>query len=523
MNTQKNQAGGRQQGEFLAFQARFQKLFASMPAAVFSRHGRVTHLNAAAERVLGLTLDAVRDRTLSAAGFKVTDENGMALPARGLPWQRARQEQTARAEDVIGLIRPDGERRWLQCACAPFREDARGRTQSVVAILSDLTRFARLRSQSLQAQKMEAIGALTGGIAHDFNNILSSIRSAAQLSLLDAGLSVAVREAIFDIEAETIRGAELVKQLLLFSRPAETRRKSTALNEAVRRLRHLLRRTFPKTIRIETHLPPHPIRVQIGPTQLEQLVLNLCLNARDAMPAGGELVLRASLVPAADLGETEPRAARKTYARLDISDTGVGIPPETLPKVFDPFFTSKEDHGGTGLGLAIVDRIVRQAGGKIQAESAPGKGTTMTVHLPARRTRADAKPGAPARTEPMVAGYETVLLADDEPVTLKSTARFLERYGYRTLTAGDGHEALDLFRRHRQDIRLTLMDYEMPDMTGADCLAAIRQEKPSMKAVLLSGHPPSERGAAATNADAFLQKPFDFQRLLTIIRQVLDG
>lgn len=510
----------RQRREPDDFQACFQKLVAHFPTIVFSRQGQVRHLNAAAESILGAPLDALRDRTLLGAGFKVVDENGAPLPVRAQPWRRACHDNARVPEEIIGLLRPDGEQRWLQCVSMPFQENARGAARAAVALLTDLTRYARMRHQSMQAQKMEAIGALTGGIAHDFNNILASIGAAVQLPLLDLDLPGPFREALRDIESEVVRGAELTKQLLLFSKPADMKRKTSDLKERMRGLRHLLRRTLPKSIRIETHLAPEDLRVLIDPTQLEQVVLNLCINARDAMPGGGELILRTRMVPAAELA-MPGNGRHKTYARIDIADTGTGIPPEALSRIFDPFFTSKEHAGGTGLGLSIVHRIVRQCGGSIQVDSAPGQGTTMSVHLPARKTRAIARPRAQSQPE-LMAGYETVLLADDELITLKSTARFLERYGYRTLTARNGHEALDLFRRRQEPLHIALIDCEMPGMTGPDCLAAMLRDKPTLKAILLSGHPQTEWDSAKTGAKAFVQKPFDFHRLLSVVRRVLD-
>jgi two-component system, cell cycle sensor histidine kinase and response regulator CckA len=522
MKTPTGQISEMQRHETLDFQTRFQRMFDHIPAMVFSRQGKVTRLNATAEAVLGQPFAAVRGKTLTCAGFKVTGEDGSVVPLRAQPWQRACRNNARITEEMVGLIRPGGEQIWLQCVCTPFRHDGQGQAKEVIALLSDMTRYVCMRNQSQQTQKMEALGALTGGIAHDFNNILASILAAVQLPLLDASLPPPVQEALRDIENEVMRGAELTKQLLLFSKPSDMKRKTSVLNDRIRRIRHLLRHTVPKNIRIETHLAPNDMNVLIDPTQLDQIILNLCLNARDAMPRGGELILRTRLVSAKDVMPTPPRNGRyKVYARLDVADTGTGIAPELLPRIFDPFVTSKERDGGTGLGLSIVFRIVREYFGTIQADSKPGKGTTMTVHLPARKKRVATTPCLPSEPAPM-AGFETVLLVDDEAITLKSTARFLERYGYRTLTARNGHEALDLFHRHKNDLHLVLIDCEMPEMGGPDCLARMLAEMPSLNAILLSGHPPSAWDPIEAGAKAFMQKPFDFNGLLAQIRRVLD-
>ncbi len=523
MKTRTGHISERQRREILDFQTRFPQLFDHIPAMVFSRQGKVTRLNAAAEAVLGQPFDAVRGKTLTGAGFKVTNENGSAVPLRAQPWQRACRDNVRVPEEMVGLVRSNGEQLWLQCVCTPFRHDKQGKARAAIALLSDMTHYVRMRNQSQQTQKMEALGALTGGIAHDFNNILASILAAVQLPLLDASLPPQVHEALHDIENEVIRGAELAKQLLLFSKPSDMKRKTSALNDRIRRIRHLLRRTVPKNIRIETHLTPGDMSVLIDPTQLDQIILNLCLNARDAMPRGGELVVRTRAVAAEDIAPSPPRNGRfKMYARLDVTDTGQGIAPELIPRIFDPFFTSKEREGGTGLGLAIVFRIVREYFGTIQVDSAPGEGTTMTVYLPARKQRVAASPSAPSSAPAPMAGFETVLLIDDETITLKSTARFLERYGYRILTAGNGREGLDVFRQRKDDIHIALIDCEMPEMGGPDCLALMLGEKPSLKAILLSGHPPTAWDPIKAGAKAFVQKPFDFHGLLAQIRRVLD-
>jgi nitrogen-specific signal transduction histidine kinase/ActR/RegA family two-component response regulator len=377
----------------------------------------------------------------------------------------------------------------------------------------------------LQSKKMEAIGALAGGLAHDFNNILGSIQASAQCLRAREGLSQNEIEAIADIENRVICGAEVVKQLLSFSKPGQGISRSAILNQRIQTLRRLLKRIMPKNINISLDLPETEYSVKMSPSEFEQIMMNLVINARDAMPDGGSITIRARIIKCtASKPLPFPDAKNGTYAKIELSDTGKGIEQKNIARIFDPYFSSKHAKGGTGLGLAIVYSIVQKHGGCIMVSSTPEKGTIFSIYLPARRVSVKKLREKTATGEQPLGGGETILLVDDEPIIAKSTSHFLERYGYHTITASDGKSALREFGKNWDKINLVLLDLELPEMDGLECLKEMLAIKPDTKVIAMSGHfiQPEVWNPIRAGAKAFLQKPFDSANLLTAIRAAVD-
>lgn len=377
---------------------------------------------------------------------------------------------------------------------------------------------------TLQSKKMEAIGSLASGLAHDFNNILTHIRSSTQLLMLSHDESSEDYETLKEIENEVIRGAELTKQLLLFSKPSEGRTGIISVNEHIRTIYKLLKRINPKNIRITLDLADVKTLIRIRPTEFEQILINLAINARDAMPEGGTLKIATSIVAwNQSTPGPVPNAKHGRYIQIDMADTGTGITSGALSKIFDPFYTSKGKNDGTGLGLTIVYAIVHRCKGHILVDSTPSVGTTITLFLPCRIAVQQKVQKEEAVKDKPLGGNETILIVDDEPLITKSTARFLERYGYHILTAFDGKAGLKLFKNHKNEVDVVLLDLELPKMDGFKCLEKMLITNPGIKVITLSAHFIKLTGQNPTEmgAKAFIQKPFDSNELLSTIRSIL--
>ncbi len=382
-----------------------------------------------------------------------------------------------------------------------------------------------VQEQLLQSQKMETIGSLSGGLAHDFNNILTGIRASIQLLLLDIDPHDRSHDDLCSIQQEIQRASDLVRQLLVFSKPSHAHPKPVNLNEQIRQMFKLFCRTIPKHIDIELNLSEQEVIAHIDPAQFEQVLLNLVLNARDAMPNGGRLQINSSVTEWNDFNTSPiPNAKPGAYVCLTVTDHGTGIPPEALSKIFEPFYTTKKRGKGAGLGLSVVQAIILQHHGYVHVESRLGEGTTVFCYLPAQRMTKNRK-ALPVEKEEIKGGPETILLVDDQQSVLKFTARFLERYGYNVLKAEDGTAALDLYRQNKDAVRLVLLDFAMPGISGRQCMEELHRMDPDLPVVMMSGYvmEPGEWHPLQGGAKAFLQKPFDISYALKVIRQVLDS
>ncbi|HLB36588.1 MAG TPA: ATP-binding protein, partial [Gemmatimonadales bacterium] len=404
----------------------------------------------------------------------------------------------------------------------------RGETGTLEAfemIVENVTEQHTLEAQLRQAQKMEAVGQLTGGIAHDFNNLLTVILANADLIAKSLPPDATeLRADIEDLQGAARRGAAMVRKLLAFSRREELRLRPVELPRLVGDLTGMLRRLVPEHIALETQASAPVAPVLVDPGAVEQILLNLVTNARDAMPTGGRLTIA---IAEATIDENyllshgwgEPGA----YVCLSVIDTGIGMDPATLAHVFEPFFTTKPPGIGTGLGMAMVYGLVKQHQGFVEVRSRPGEGTTVQVYLPVASPSSDlASQGA--RID-LPGGSETILLVEDEEGIRRSASRILRRFGYQVLLAADGEEALSVYRRHRADIHLVISDVVMPRLGGAQLYQAVHRDPDPPKFILTSGYAARDVGdrAVLDRAGPLLQKPWTVDDLLHRVRDALDG
>ncbi len=478
--------------------------------------GHITYWSPRAEELLGYRPDEVLGRPVS--GY----QRGGLESARTL-MQRLRQEERIREHEAEILAR-DG--RWVECRFSlALLRDAAGAEIGTLAILEDTTEHKRLEAQLRQAQKMEAVGRLAGGIAHDFNNLLAVIMGHSDLikSVLRKGDALA--HDVEQIRRASERAATLTRQLLAFSRRQFLQPQVIDVNTLVGNLATMLRRLIGEHVQLELRLDPDAGRVSADPGQIEQVVMNLTVNARDAMPQGGRVVLETAAVVLDQAFVTaHPGSTAGAHVCLSIHDTGCGMGPEVLSHLFEPFFTTKEPGRGTGLGLSTVYGIVKQHRGYIGVTSEPGHGSTFGVYLP----RVEAKPAAEraAPREPLrPGGRETVLFVEDEVALRDLMHRVLTKGGYTVLVAGDGLEALALVEDHTHPIDLVVTDVIMPRMSGPELATRLRARDPGIRLLYVSGYTADQLRSAQTDlgADAtLLPKPFTSDGLLRKVREVLD-
>ncbi len=396
---------------------------------------------------------------------------------------------------------------------------------AALAMAHDLTQRRSLESQLLQSQKMEAVGQLAGGIAHDFNNLLTAIFGSSDLLLEDLSVDDQRRSDVEDIKQAAQRAAALTRQLLAFSRQQVLAPQVLDLSALIADLEKMLRRVIGEDVEFRTVLAPDLGAVRADPGQLEQVIVNLAVNARDAMPYGGKLTVETANV---DLDEAYPQerglVVPGRYAMLAVTDTGIGMDAHVKAHIFEPFFTTKEKGKGTGLGLATVYGIVKQSDGYIWVYSEPGRGTSFKIYLP--RVEAVAEPPAPKAMPPAsLRGSETVLVVEDEAAVRNLVRRVLEAHGYSVLVAADGPEALRLIESHHEPIHLLVTDVVMPKMSGRQLAERVVSTRRETKVLYLSGYTDDaivHHGVLAPGI-AFLQKPFTPRALARKLREVLDG
>ncbi len=380
----------------------------------------------------------------------------------------------------------------------------------------------KLQRQLLHAQKMEAIGTLAGGVAHDFNNLLQGIQGYSELLLLKAG-DHNTRE-LQEILRAAKRGGELTRQLLTFSRKVQSNLVSVDLNQVIGGLRDLLERTIAKMIKVTWHLRSNLNFVNADASQIEQVLMNLAVNARDAMPDGGLLTIGTEDIVIDRMYNTVlPEIVPGPYVLLTVSDSGQGMDQETRNRIFDPFFTTKAIGKGTGLGLAIVYGIVKSHKGHIVCYSEPAKGTTFKIYLPAIQHLQTAISGE--EVEALPRGTETILLVDDESFIRDIGRQILTEFGYTVLSAVDGESALEIYAREKEKIALIILDIIMPGMGGEQCLKKLVERHSPVKIIIASGY--SANGLLGSilggGAADFIDKPYDVGKMLRTIRRVLDG
>jgi len=415
-------------------------------------------------------------------------------------------------------IHADGAWRWVEARGSMV--DYRGEPH-VLAVTRDLTERKRLEDQLRQAQKMEAIGLLAGGVAHDFNNLLTVILGYAEL-LGDMVREPRNRDIVDEIRQACDRAVVLTQQLLAFSRKQVLHPAVIDLDQAIRDLVKMLGRIIGESIELAVTTSGGVPKVLADPGQVQQVVTNLAVNARDAMPAGGRLTIETSAtsVSARDGREELPPGR---YAVVSISDTGTGVPPEMLARIFEPFYTTKEPGKGTGLGLSTAYGIMKQSGGHIDVRSPPGAGTTFTLYFPETAIAADAVP--PLEKPAAERGTELVVLVEDEEHVRGLVTRALERGGYRVRSAGSGTEAIDIVRAIGEPIALLVTDVVMPGMSGPQLVHRLEALSPNLRVLYISGYAGDSvlRDGGIETGTGFLQKPFTTKAFLRKVRDVIDA
>jgi PAS domain S-box-containing protein len=384
---------------------------------------------------------------------------------------------------------------------------------------------AILENEMRQNQKLESLGTLAGGIAHDFNNIISIISGHATVMAGKLKEHSPVRPPLQTIINAADRGSAIVRQILTFASKSEADFRSLHIQELVSELVKMLRVTFPRTIEITYSCPPDLPQVWMDPSQLHQALLNLCINARDAMSGVGKLAIDTVLIEGRDIAARFPAAEGKRLICIRVSDTGVGMDDKTRDRIFEPFFTTKGRQQGTGLGLAVVYGVVKAHKGFIEVDSRPGRGTTFSLFFSASEVQSSPALRFEEETGPIAHGSETILVVEDEESLRELLTSVLHEYGYAILVARDGLEALERYRRHRNHIHLVITDMDLPKLNGAAVSQSILSDNPQAKIILISGfvEPALKASILASGIREFVAKPYSIPQILHTIRNVLDG
>jgi two-component system cell cycle sensor histidine kinase/response regulator CckA len=463
--------------------------------------------------------------TFGWAAEEVLGKNLPHVPATEMPEVREILRSVARGEVISGMHlrrkRKDGHTIQIELFAAPQR-DQEGRTVGVIEQMADVTARQHMEETLLQAQKMESIGRLAGGIAHDFNNMLTAVSGFAQLLLLDLPKGNSQYESAEAIRRAAEQAAALTQQLLAFSRRQMLQPTVLDPDEVVSAMEPMLRRLIGENIDLRYTLEAAPGRLRADPVQIEQIILNLVLNSRDAMPNGGQLRIETGQTAFDGPYVSEHFAVTPgRYVMIAVSDTGVGMDRETRAHIFEPFFTTKERGKGTGLGLATTYGIVRQSGGHIWLYSEPGEGTTFKAYFPLVEEEVTAPTAA---LPPASGGTETILLVEDEPSVRELARLILERRGYKMLVATDPLEALAIVEDHEAPIDLLVSDVVMPLLSGPELALRIRELRPEMRTLFLSGYTEELVGAEGglRDEDGFLSKPFTPDALARKVRELVD-
>jgi two-component system cell cycle sensor histidine kinase/response regulator CckA len=479
------------------------------------RGWRVTYANSAVERITGYSVTEVVGQDLSILRVSGAQDRPVDMRAdveRGRPWQGRFSQQ-----------RRDGSTVELDMAVSPLRDGSLNVVGSVV-VARDITRERGLESQLAHAQRLEAVGRLAGGIAHDFNNILTAISGYSELAALELPDDHPARADLGEIVRATDRAAELTRALLDFGRRQVLKPQALDINEVLRNLAPMLERVIGEDVALRISHQSDLGPVLADPAKLEQVILNLVVNARDAMPTGGRLALATSNVeidPA--YANSHPGTAAGRYVALTVSDTGAGMSREVLENAFEPFFTTKSPGKGSGLGLATVHGIVTASGGFVLVESSPGKGSSFSIYLPLA-SEAAARQARSQGTRSLPGGSETILVAEDEAAVRRLVEKVLKAAGYQVTVAANGHEAVALAGAMPK-IDLLFTDVVMPGMSGVQLAATMTAERPSLRVVFASGYAGREldREGEEPARIPYLPKPYTQEALLARIREALDN
>lgn len=475
---------------------------------------KILYWNEGAHRMYGWTAAEAAGRTLS--DLLLGDD--AKLPAEAF---RAVQDKEDWTGEMQNLTRA-GNKLTVQSRWTLVR-DRDGSPKGILIVNTDTTEKKRLEAQLLRAQRLESIGTLASGLAHDLNNVLAPIMMSVHMLKEDAA-NDAMRTCLETLETCAQRGSDIVGQVLMFARGVEGSRLPVHPKHLLSDIQRMVRETFPRAIRLESQVSKQTALVECDATQMQQVLMNLCVNARDAMPQGGTLSLRSENTQLnGDAATLHPKAHPGAYVVISVADTGTGIAPEILEKIFDPFFTTKPLGHGTGLGLPMVLGIVENHGGFVVVDSKVGAGTTFRVYLPAAVNEHERLVGRSAATELPKGNGELVLVVDDEPAIRRIVEVILSKNGYRTLVANDGREAVNTFRQRAGEFQLVVSDLMMPVQDGPTTIRMLRQMNPALKAVAITGLGEEARiaEAKAAGAQTFLKKPFTAEQLLAAVKELL--
>jgi PAS domain S-box-containing protein len=491
---------------------------------VAKQTGIITFANHRAEEVLSLAKDAVARGNCSVLDWKTTDPEGHPLPGQTQPLKKV-LESGQPVQDVHHAIeRPDGQRTLLSTNATPLF-DITGKIDGMVITVEDITDRLMLEAQLRQSQKMESVGQLAAGVAHDINNILTVIQGHAGLLLNAIPPGTDSTRSLKQISAAAERAASFIRQLLTFSRKQIFRSKILDLNAVLQNLRSMLPRLIGEDITLEIHCQADLPCIQADAGMVEQIVMNLAVNSRDAMPKGGKFIITTSAVEidAAYLKQ-HPEGRVGWFACLTVTDTGCGMEPKVLQRIFEPFFTTKEVGKGTGLGLATVYGVVKQHHGWIEVQSEIGVGTTFKVLLPVAGKASDVPAAPSVKSETVRGGKETLLLVEDEIGLLELVREILQQYQYHVLIASSGVEALRVWDENNGQVDLLLTDMIMPGgMTGGDLAVELKKRKPGLKVIYASGYSSALTGKEFTQGEnIFLAKPYQPNQVAQLIRTTLD-
>ena len=497
-----------------------QKVIDTDPSLIFVKdfEGRFVLVNRAVAEVYGCAIEELVGKT--DADFNTNQEevehflrNDREVMETGQPKLIAEEPVTNPATGVT---------RWFQTIKVPLTLPGHD-VPLMLGVGTDITPRRQLEEQLRQSQKMEAVGRLAGGIAHDFNNVLTAILGYSQMLLADLPESDSRREDVQEIEHAANRAATLTRQLLAFSRRQVLQPQVLDLNALLENLDNFLRRLIGEDIDLRVHSSPELWLVSADSGQMEQVIMNLAVNSRDAMPRGGKVTVEtANVTLDAGYAQHHMTVTPGEYVMLAVSDTGTGMDEETLAHIFEPFFTTKSSSKGTGLGLSTVYGIVKQSGGNIWVYSEIGRGTTFKIYLPRNRSEAPARVVPPATID--VRGSETILLVEDEDPVRTLAAKVLRGLGYQVMEAKLGSQALDLASDH-VSIDLLLTDVVMPEFSGAELARKLADKRPTLRILYMSGYTDEaiiHHGVLASNI-AYLQKPFTPDVLATKVREVLSS
>lgn len=498
---------------------RFRNLSNNSPDIIYQLdiNGKFKYINPAWEEVLGHNINEIKNKHITDF-IREEDQTAFIEIFQNI----LENKSTIRDKNFI-ILNNKGLPRYVTFTGAPDI-DAEGNVMGIVGTLKDITRLRIMEAQLLQASKMEAVGTLTGGIAHDFNNIIQAIMGYNQIMISGRTRNEAELSYLKSIEELIQRSRELVGQLMLFGKKVEPLSKIININEEISNIHNLLTKSIPKMINIQTNLQEDIFPLIADSTQIGQIIMNLVINARDAMGDSGKIIISTNnIILQENAFIAELNIPAGSYIELSVSDTGNGIEKELMQHIFEPFFTTKEAGKGTGLGLAVVHGIVKNHGGFIYCESAPNRGTTFKILFPATISE-KLQQKVQEKTVKIPRGKEKLLVVDDEKSILETVKETLSSYGYKVMTAESAEEALDVYTAQKDKINLVLLDLNMPGRGGKKCLSDLLAINKRAKVLMTSGYSTSQQIEDLTKAGAagFINKPYRPEDLLFSVRKILD-